>query len=131
MKFLAQEWMKAANDDLLVVDEIIDNALITNVSAFHCQQCVEKCFKAIFEENGLRVPKIHSLVTLNEELRGIAGFDFNEDILDKLDKLYIDARYPSELGLLPYGKPTKENAREFYSFTRDVYNTIKGFLESR
>ena len=83
------------------------------------------------EEYGPRVPGIHSLVTLYEEVRSISGFDFDEDIPDRLDKLYIDARYPSELGLLPYGKPTIEDAREFFSFARDVYSTIKGFLESR
>src|SRR5208283_1797861 len=122
MKFLAQEWLKAANDDLLVLDEIIDNVLITNVTAFHCQQCIEKCLKAILEEYGLRVPKIHNLVTLFGDVRGMSDFDFDEDVLDKLDKLYIDARYPSELGLLPYGKPTIEDARDFYNFARDVYS---------
>lgn len=130
MKFLAQEWLKAATDDLVALDEIIDNALITNVAAFHCQQCIEKCFKAILEEYEFRVPKIHSLVALFGEVKRISGFGFDEDILDKLDKLYVDARYPSELGLLPYGKPTIEDAREFYDFTREVFSKIKGLLES-
>lgn len=129
MKFMTQEWLKAASDDLVVLDEIVDNPQVTNVTAFHCQQCVEKCFKALLEEHELRVPKIHSLITLYQSIKGIFDVGFDEDILDRLDKLYIDARYPSELGLLPYGRPTTGDAREFYKFAKDVYGRVKSFLE--
>jgi HEPN domain-containing protein len=128
---MSQEWLRAANDDIVVIDEIVDNPLVTNLTAFHCQQCLEKCFKAILEEYDLRVPKIHSLIALYEDIKGVFDFDFDEDILDKLDKLYIDARYPSEFGLLPYGKPTVEDAREFYRFTIGAYDKIKTFLENK
>ncbi len=129
MRFLTQEWLKAANDDLIVLNEIVDNPIVTNLTAFHCQQCIEKCFKAVLEEHELRVPKVHSLVTLYEEVKKVFDFGFDEDILDKLDKLYIDARYPSELGLLPYGKPTMGDAKEFCGFSADVHDRIKSFLE--
>lgn len=131
MKFLSEEWLKAANDDLIVIDEIVDNQLVTNVTAFHCQQCVEKCFKSLLEEYGLRIPRIHNLITLYEDVKGISDFGFDEDMFDKLDKLYIDTRYPSELGLMPFGKPTIEDARYFYKFAQDLYNKIKSFLENR
>jgi HEPN domain-containing protein len=131
MKVLTQEWLKAAGDDLIALEEIVDNPLITNIAAFHCQQCIEKCFKAALEEYESGVPKIHSLLTLHGMVKEIFDFDFDEDILDKLDKLYIDARYPSELGLLPYGKPTTEDVREFYKFAIDVQSKIKSFLEGR
>ena len=129
MRFLTQEWLKAANDDLIVLNEIVDNPIVTNLTAFHCQQCIEKCFKAVLEERELRVPKVHSLVTLYEDVKKVFDFGFDEDILDKLDKLYIDARYPSELGLLPYGKPTMGDAKEFCGFSTDVHDRIKSFLE--
>ena len=29
---------------------------------------------------------------------------------------YIDSRYPGDMGLLPYGKPTLEDAKEFHEF---------------
>lgn len=131
MRFLTQEWLKAANDDVIVLNEIVDNPAVTNLTAFHCQQCIEKCFKAVLEEHALRVSKIHSLVTLHEEVNKVYSFDFDEDVLDKLDKLYIDARYPSELGLLPHGKPTIEDAKDFYRFALDIHVKIKNFLESK
>ncbi len=131
MRFLAQEWLKAANDDIIVLDEIVDNPVVTNLTAFHCQQCIEKCFKAVLEEHALRVSKIHSLVTLHEEVKKVYDCGFDEDVLDKLDKLYIDTRYPSELGLLPQGKPTIDDAKDFYQFAVDIYVKIKYFLECK
>ena len=46
-----------------------------------------------------------------------------------LDSLYIDARYPGELGLLPYGKPTLEDARAFYEFAQSVFDMICELLQ--
>jgi HEPN domain-containing protein len=51
-----KEWLKAANDDLILLDDIIDNQHITNLIAFHSQQAVEKTLKAYL---GDKVPKIH------------------------------------------------------------------------
>ena len=46
-------------------------------------------------------------------------------ILQPLDSLYIDARYPGDLGLLPDGKPSREDAKSFYKFAKDILNKIK------
>ena len=47
------------------------------------------------------------------------------DLLTLLDQLYIDARYPGELGLLPNGKPTAEEAKEFYSLAVQLHDIVK------
>jgi HEPN domain-containing protein len=39
---MALEWLKSANDDLMLVSSIIENAELTHMVAFHCQQAVEK-----------------------------------------------------------------------------------------
>ena len=49
MEKLAGEWLKAAKDDIDVIEKIIDDEHLSHVVAFHSQQCVEKTFKAIFE----------------------------------------------------------------------------------
>ena len=41
-----------------------------------------------------------------------------------LDDLYIEARYPGELGLLPSGKPTLADAREFFEVAKAVHSRI-------
>ncbi len=43
------EWMKAANDDLILLNDIKNNEQITNLTAFHSQQAVEKTLKAVLE----------------------------------------------------------------------------------
>jgi len=35
----------------------------------------------------------------------------DEGMLDEINEIYIDSRYPADLGLLPYGKPTLEDAK--------------------
>jgi len=58
-------------------------------------------------------------------------FDIIQDIdmLDRLDAVYIEARYPSDIGLLPYGKPTIEDANSFNDFAKQIYEQIKARLE--
>jgi len=41
-----------------------------------------------------------------------------------LDPLYIDARYPGVLGLLPEGLPTHEDAKSFQAFAVAVYDLV-------
>jgi len=48
----------------------------------------------------------------------------NEDILEDLNSLYIDSRYPSSFGLLPDGKPTLEDAKRFYEFTLEIFERV-------
>ena len=117
---MALEWLKAARDDLMVIEEISDNELLTHMIAFHSQQALEKVFKAMIEYRMERVPKQHDLLLLQEKV----GADLpneNEDILEALNELYIESRYPGSLGLLPNGKPTQAEALEFYIFVKKVF----------
>ncbi len=129
MKEISRQWLNFAIDDLDTIREIIEIGHLTNIATFHCQQCIEKSFKAILEENELDVPKVHDLVKLYGKVKEVKDYKFNEDILDILSRIYIEARYPSELGLLPGGKPTVEETKEFYEFTKYVYAEIIKHLE--
>jgi hypothetical protein len=37
----------------------------------------------------------------------------------------IESRYPNEFGLLPSGKPTLDDAGEFYEFAKKIYEKAK------
>ena len=50
-------------------------------------------------------------------------------MLKVLDKLYIDSRYPGDMGLLPYGKPTTEDAKEFYEFALNIFDKVCKILD--
>ena len=125
---MAKEWIKAALLDMEVIEEIIDNSHLTAMSVFHAQQLIEKALKAVLEYYYQDVPKIHQIKKLLDLTDKYITFDTDRTLVSKIDKLYIDSRYPGELGLLPYGKPTLEDAREFYEFAEDIFERVCGVL---
>lgn len=123
MRVFTKEWLRAAQDDLLTIEELLDNPNLTHILAFHAQQCVEKLFKAILEEHELDTPKIHKLLKL-QNILPVKLADIDKDILNILDELYIESRYPGEMGLLPHGKPSTDDAKEFYAFAISTFNKV-------
>jgi HEPN domain-containing protein len=131
MKFITSEWLKSADDDINTIKAIIDDESLTHIVAFHSQQCIEKSFKAMVEEFELASQKIHNLITLNETISSVYQFDFDEDKLGLLNKLYLDSRYPGDLGLLPNGKPSIEVAKEFQELAKEIYERINTLIKNR
>ncbi|MDD2567743.1 MAG: HEPN domain-containing protein [Thiovulaceae bacterium] len=123
MRVFTKEWLRAAHDDLLTIEELLDNPNLTHILAFHAQQCVEKLFKAILEEHEIDTPKIHKLLKL-QNILPVKLADIDKDILNILDELYIESRYPGEMGLLPHGKPSTGDAKEFYAFAISTFNKV-------
>ena len=128
MKVISNEWLKSAKSDLDTIEAILDNQSLTHIVAFHAQQCIEKCLKAVIEEHELSAGKIHSLITLKSIVSKVKNFDFDEDLLGLLNRLYVDSRYPGDLGLMPNGKPTLKDAKEFDTLAVQVYEDVRAFL---
>lgn len=129
MRKISEEWLKAAKDDLRVADKIIADEALTHMVAFHSQQCIEKALKAVMEEYGIDLVKIHNLERLLAIVKNRLKIDVDIVLIEKMDKLYIDSRYPADFGLLPDGKPTIEDAEEFYDAASSVYEVVKTNLE--
>ena len=125
---LAIEWISAAYDDIIVMDSIVSNEIVTHMTAFHSQQCIEKSLKAILEFHEKDVPKKHDILLLKDLVQNYISID-NEEILDDINDLYIDSRYPGSFGLLPNGKPTLKDAKEFYEFAQEIFNQVCTILE--
>jgi HEPN domain-containing protein len=123
MKAFTKEWLKASIDDLMIIEQIITIEHLTHMVAFHAQQAIEKTLKALIEEYEIDIPKIHKLVKLTKILEHKIKIEEIE-LLQKLDELYIDSRYPGNMGLLPYGKPTLEDSKEFYGFAINVFDKV-------
>lgn len=120
MRAITKEWLKASYDDIRVIEKIYQDEILSHIVAFHAQQSIEKSFKAILEEHEIEFPKIHKLRKLQTMLP--ISFESIDDTLIKiLDELYIESRYPGDIGLLPHGKPTLEDAKEFYDFALDIF----------
>lgn len=130
MKEISAQWLNAAQDDLRVVASIAADDYLTHMVAFHAQQCIEKSLKALIEEYELGHIRVHNLARLFEIVRPKAAFEADVVLIEKLDKLYIDARYPGELGLLPNGKPTHTDAQQFYACAKSIYEQVERVLKS-
>ena len=128
-KEIAQEWLKASYDDIRVIQKIIDDELLTHIVAFHSQQSIEKSFKALYEIDNKTIPKIHKLQTLVDNIK--IDLKLDDTILQLLDKLYIDARYPGNFGLLPYGKPTLEDAIVFFDISKEIYEYVSKTVDKK
>lgn len=124
MKQTTKDWLTAAGDDLLAAKKLATEDQLTNVVSFHCQQCLEKCFKAVIEEQGKPSIKSHDLLRLQQ----IANFQLRETdtiLLETINEVYIDARYPGELGLMAHGKPTLSEVKKFIDFCELLFEQIR------
>jgi HEPN domain-containing protein len=130
MRRVAREWLEAASLDIENISHIIQNERLSGHVAFHAQQAIEKSLKAVIEEKGLNVPKIHSLQKLFAVCESFIDHTPDEELIIALDSLYIESRYPGELGLLPGGKPNQKQAQAFYDFAIQIHQIIKLQLEA-
>jgi len=114
MKDITKLWIKFANKDLQGAKKLLEQDGLENLVLFHCHQAIEKIFKATLEEKNIKFPKIHGIRTLYEIIKKNININTDEDILIEIDSIYIDSRYPSGLGILPNGFPTKNEAKRIY-----------------
>ena len=71
MKDTTRQWLDFAETDLRTCEKLLDDDFLTNIVAFHSQQVIEKCFKAINEEHGIQLPGIHTLTRLYGSVQSI------------------------------------------------------------
>jgi len=46
------------------------------------------------------------------------------EIINILDSLYIESRYPGSLGFLPDGKPELNDVKEYYRFAKEIHEKV-------
>ena len=129
MKLITEEWFDKDREDLDVALEIISKEHLTNMVAFHSQQAVEKTLKGIIEEFEIGFVKIHNLERLLGIVRKKISIDVDLNVIKRLDEVYISTRYPSDLGLLPSGRPSIQDAKELYDFADALYRKVKKILK--
>jgi len=129
MKDSTKQWLSFANTDLRTCEKLLDDDFFTNIVAFHSQQVIEKCLKAIIDEQGLQLPRIHSLTRLYGTVQNYLNFTVDILMLQKVDSVYTTSRYPGDLGLMPDGKPTKKFAEQVYVFAKYFYESTLNIIE--
>jgi len=129
MKKQVEAWISFAEKDILTISEIINNPSLTNIVAFHCQQAIEKYFKAYILESNKSIIKTHNLLALYGIIKEIIDLDLDEDLLSIVNDIYLESRYPGEVGLLDNGSmPTIEQANQFFNFAKQIQTKINGKL---
>lgn len=97
-----QEWVQFAKMDLDAAKHL--NATMhpkpLEIICYHCQQAVEKVFKAILILNGCEIKRTHDLGLLAELCAQYMEISDNiYDICDNLTPYGVKIRYPQELFL--------------------------------
>ncbi|MDR1812418.1 MAG: HEPN domain-containing protein [Candidatus Fibromonas sp.] len=57
-----KSWTFFAENDIISAKELLGIPRLTGEVAFHCQQAIEKYFKAYLFEQNRQIPKIHIVV---------------------------------------------------------------------
>ncbi|MDR2591765.1 MAG: HEPN domain-containing protein [Chitinispirillales bacterium] len=132
MKKQVEDWILLADDDLRAAEIILnDESHLTNICAFHCQQAIEKYLKAYLVEKSVPLIKTHDLIKLNGMINEIENIGIDEKKLFAVNEIYTESRYPGELGLVPSGMPTEEEAKEFLEYAKEIKTIICRAIDGR
>jgi HEPN domain-containing protein len=116
---ISQKWLERVVYDLDTAKAMIQTGRLI-YAVFMCQQCLEKCFKALLAYQNKEIVPLHSLRRLTELTETISELD--EPLLMKLDFLsryYISARYKEDLDQLSR-EITEPVARDFIQFSEEL-----------
>jgi HEPN domain-containing protein len=129
MKPGTRQWLDFAKADLINCERIIEDEFLTAIVAFHSQQVVEKCFKALIDEKNIDIPRIHSLVRLYQVVEGFLKNPIEIRELMALDNVYTSSRYPSDIGMIATGKPTRQDALALYESAKNIFEAITELID--
>ena len=123
MKPAVAEWISKAEGDFLTAGRELRARKSPNYDAvcFHAQQCAEKYFKAVLQENDKRIPKIHFLLELLAMILKFDGsYEFLKTDLEVLEDHAVRFRYPGDFA-------EKDEARSAYA----AAGTVRKFIRQR
>ncbi len=123
---IAENWLTFALDDYKIVDKLIsDGETFYRTICFHSQQYVEKILKGILEHIGSIPPKTHDIQIL-ARLVDQKGFKvpLTKEEMVFLKSVYIESRYPPDVGLLPKGEPDMHDAEYAYKIIKKIKKWI-------
>jgi len=124
MKRESKEWIKIAIEELRSAEYLFEKSLYRMV-CYHAQQTVEKILKATLTEHEIEFSLTHNIL----DLRNAVEASGHKTPLTDEDAIFLNsvyrARYPSDLGLLPSGEPTQEDADKALSIAKEVANWLR------
>lgn len=124
---ISSKWMKFAEDDLKTAMILWEtDSKLYRIICYHSQQYVEKILKGIIEAHHQIPPKIHDVNALANRCFELGvNFPLSKKEVYFLSSVYIDTRYPPDIGLLPEGEPGEKEAE----LCMRILNKVKDWLE--
>ncbi len=125
MNPLTLEWVDKAEADLLTARREYRARIAPNFDAvcFHTQQAAEKYLKAILQENGMPIPRIHSIIELLALLsKSDAGFLLIQGDANVLEGYAVQFRYPGLTAEKAEAKAALSAAERICSLVRAKLN---------
>ncbi|MDR1114524.1 MAG: hypothetical protein LBL50_05480, partial [Candidatus Margulisbacteria bacterium] len=58
-------------------------------------------------------------------VKKVKNLNIHEIRLKAVDSVYVETRYPGEVGLLPNGAPTEKEVQGFLEFAQEIEKIIK------
>jgi HEPN domain-containing protein len=120
MKKEIKEWIDIADKDVQMAKVLLQEGDLTSGVSFHCQQAIEKYFKAYPIDNNWELQKTHNLIKLYAKVKELKDMGLDEKLISDINIIYMETRYPN-----PYSVPTQAQAKTFLEFTKQVQKTIK------
>lgn len=121
-------WLETAMADFRMA-EVLSREGLYSGAAFHLQQAAEKALKALLLEHGETEPT-HSgrFLMRTLERHGEPFPDNMEHKLKKLDRCFIDSRYPNGVGGPPQDLYDAETVKDLMACCSSVMELVKSRL---
>ena len=122
-------WFDYALDDFKAI-KVLLNEEVYRLVCFHGQQFVEKVLKGLLFQQGIDPPRTHDLGFLYHKLDQLnAPLRIEVAELEFLSDIYVEFRYPPDIGFLPHGEPTEEDARKALEIAGSVFAQVEKLIE--
>ena len=126
---LINQWIKKADADLDTVNSLLKTDYTHyEIVCFHCQQAVEKYFKAFLINSSIRILKTNDLeVLLNMCINEDNSFEkFDRILLSGLTDFAVLSRYPDD-----FIKVTKDEAIRYQEMAVNIRSFITKKIEEK
>lgn len=120
------DWIDKAEEDLAAAKLLKNDETTTKLSAFHCQQCIEKVLKGYILFHSEKLVDGHNLTWL---CRSAARYNrrLESYVIDSimLNKYYIETRYPTDIDF----EITKQDAEGIVRMAETIYQSVRTEVE--
>ena len=123
MKKLTEEWVDKSEEDFRVIQrEYHTEPPEFSAVCFHSQQCIEKYFKAVLQENNIFIARTHDLDILLESVKEIIPelADLKLELVE-ISSFAVEIRYPGTVA-------TKEEAEKAILLAEKVRQIIRSYF---